>query len=81
VEQELSDWVAPLHLRLRLRKDTEAIHGWLDDGRRLVLRGAALRTRLQGCTGYTTWISRGGAVVLAHELLPQIHNDLEPPNP
>ena len=80
-EQELSSWLAPLHLRLRLRKDDGAIHGWLEDGRRLVLRGAALRTRLQSCGGYDTWLSRGGEVVLADELLLQHASEQEFSNP
>jgi putative multicomponent Na+:H+ antiporter subunit B len=80
-EQELNDWLAPLHLRLRLRKDTEAIHGWLDDGRRLVLRGAALRARLQSCRGYDSWLSRGGDVMLVHELSDQPPSDQGMPSP
>jgi putative multicomponent Na+:H+ antiporter subunit B len=65
VEQELSDWFAPLHLRLRLRAGNGEIHGWLEDGRRLVLSSAALHGRLVGCPGHADWLARGGVLVLA----------------
>lgn len=80
-EQELSSWLAPLHLRLRLRRDDGAIHGWLDDGRRLVLHGAALRARLQSCSGYDSWLSRGGVVLLADEFSLQHASEPEHTDP
>ncbi|MFM1800102.1 MAG: hypothetical protein RLZZ117_2380 [Cyanobacteriota bacterium] len=60
IDQELSTWLAPLHLRLRLHPSEEGIHGWLEDDRKLVLRGAALEERLQTCAGHEAWLARGG---------------------
>lgn len=73
VEQQLSAWIAPLHLRLRLvpAADTRpSVHGWLDGERRLVLRSSALLQRLQACEGYRQWLATGGDVVMAEEVGP-----------
>lgn len=71
VEQQLSAWITPLHLRLRLLRAGEgaspAVHGWLEGERRLVLRRPALLRRLQACEGYGQWLASGGAVVMAEE--------------
>ena len=77
VEQQLADWISPLHLRLRLLADPpeaetgrQALHGWLESERRLVLRHEALARRLQGCRGYRRWLEQGGELVIAEEVRP-----------
>lgn len=77
VEKQLADWISPLHLRLRLLADPpeaetarQALHGWLDSDRRLVLRHTALAQRLQGCRGYRRWLELGGELVIAEEAQP-----------
>lgn len=77
VEQQLADWISPLHLRLRLLADPpeaeaarQALHGWLESERRLVLRHPALAQRLQGCRGYRRWLEQGGELVIAEEARP-----------
>lgn len=74
VEQQLSAWIAPLHLRLRLvpaaAGTLPSAHGWLDGERRLVLRSSALLQRLQACEGYRHWLATGGDVVMAEEVGP-----------
>lgn len=77
VEQQLSDWISPLHLRLRFvpvpdegAGDSGAAtlsHGWLESDRRLVLRRPVLLQRLQTCAGYQRWLDAGGDVVVAQE--------------
>jgi len=74
VEQQLSDWISPLHLRLRFVPapdgDSGAAalsHGWLESDRRLVLRRPVLLQRLQTCAGYQRWLDAGGDVVVAQE--------------
>ncbi len=74
VEQQLSDWIAPLHLRLRLLADPpeaetarQALHGWLDSDRRLVLRHQVLAQRLQGCRGYQRWLEQGGQLMIEEQ--------------
>jgi len=67
-ELQLSDWISPLHLRLRLihdRSDAHDCHGWLEDGSRLVLRRRSLLERLQQCPGYSRWCAAGGVLSLA----------------
>jgi putative multicomponent Na+:H+ antiporter subunit B len=77
VEKQLTDWISPLHLRLRLLPDPpegeatrQALHGWLESDRRLVLRHPALAQRLQGCRGYRRWLELGGELVIAEEARP-----------
>jgi hypothetical protein len=66
-EARLSQWLGPLHLRLRLieqRRDSEDSHGWLEDGDHLVLRRGALLERLRQSPGYEPWREAGGALRL-----------------
>ncbi len=72
VQQQLSAWISPLHLRLRFLPaaapaSSPSGHGWLEGERRLVLRRASLLQRLQLCEGYRQWLASGGEVVLAEE--------------
>lgn len=62
-EARLSQWLGPLHLRLRLieeRGDPEHSHGWLEDGGQLVLCRGCLLERLQQSPGYAPWLEAGG---------------------
>jgi len=66
--EQLSRWIGPLHLRLRLIDPGAAeadCHGWLEDGGRLVLRQRPLLLRLQQCPGYGLWCEAGGELTLA----------------
>ncbi|MFN9872580.1 MAG: hydrogenase subunit MbhD domain-containing protein [Cyanobacteriota bacterium] len=72
-EERLSQWISPLHLRLRLvdaGSDPDRCHGWLADGGRLVLRQPALLERLRCCPGYRHWCEAGGALILDPEVAP-----------
>jgi putative multicomponent Na+:H+ antiporter subunit B len=62
VQQQLARWIAPLHLRLRLSRSEQAMHGWLDDGQLLVLRRRILVRRLQQCEGFAHWQRLGGQI-------------------
>jgi putative multicomponent Na+:H+ antiporter subunit B len=70
IEHELNSWLVPLHLRLRLGHGMEGVHGWLEDGRRLVLHRAALHERLKTCAGHDTWIDQGGQLICLEPLEP-----------
>jgi hypothetical protein len=69
-------WIAPLHLRLRLRwqrsdePGQNASHGWLNDDGQLVLLQTPLRRQLQQCPGYAEWRASGGELHLASESQP-----------
>jgi len=66
-EARLSQWLGPLHLRLRLIEepgDPKDSHGWLEDGDCLVLRRGALLERLRQSQGYGPWREAGGALRL-----------------
>lgn len=67
-EDRLSQWISPLHLRLRLHGAGSGAevgcHGWLEDGGRLVLRQRALLQRLQQSPRYHLWSESGGALGL-----------------
>jgi putative multicomponent Na+:H+ antiporter subunit B len=67
-DAQLSAWIAPLHLRLRWQSD--ASHGWLNDNGQLVLLQPPLRRQLQQCPGYAAWRASGGEVHLASEPQP-----------
>lgn len=67
-EERLSQWLSPLHLRLRLidgPSEPGDCHGWLEDGGRLVLRRGPLLERLRRSPGYQQWLDAGGALSLA----------------
>jgi putative multicomponent Na+:H+ antiporter subunit B len=67
VEARLSQWLGPLHLRLRLIEEHSTAndsHGWLEDGGDLVLRRDALLERLRQSPGYGPWLEAGGALRL-----------------
>lgn len=70
-DAQLSDWIAPLHLRLRWHQsgesDQSGSHGWLDDNGQLVLLQPPLRRQLQQCPGYAQWRASGGELHLASE--------------
>lgn len=77
VEKQLSDWISPLHLRLRLLPEPSegeaaqpGFHGWLESDRRLVLRHPVLLQRLQACPGYRRWLDQGGELVIAEGVTP-----------
>jgi len=66
-DARLSQWLGPLHLRLRLiegRSDPEHSHGWLEDGGQLVLRRSSLLKRLRQSPGHAPWLEAGGALRL-----------------
>jgi putative multicomponent Na+:H+ antiporter subunit B len=64
----LREWLAPLHLHLRLlpsaAEDPEGCHGRIGQGRRLVLRSAPLAERLRRLEGYQRWREHGGTLDL-----------------
>lgn len=62
--EPLRRWIQPLHLRLRLVRDGPAPHGWLEDGRRLVIRHAHLERHLARQPGHQHWRSEGGRLEL-----------------
>ena len=61
----LSRWLQPLHLRLRLVRDGEAPHGWLDDERHLVIRHPHLEQHLREQPGLQHWVEQGGSLQLS----------------
>ena len=64
-EARLSEWLGPLHLRLRLIEQpgtSRDSHGWLEDGGQLVLRRSALLERLRRSPGCGPWLEAGGAL-------------------
>jgi len=74
VNQQLADWISPLHLRLRLlaeppdgEEGPRDLHGWLESERRLVVRQSVMAERLQACQGYRHWLEQGGELVIAEE--------------
>ena len=64
--EPLRRWIQPLHLRLRLVRDGPAPHGWLEDGRRLVIRHRHLERHLSSQPGHQQWRAAGGSLEL-HE--------------
>ena len=65
--EPLSRWLQPLHLRLRLVRNGDAPHGWLDDDRHLVIRHAHLEQHLRDQPGYQLWVEQGGHLRLSPE--------------
>lgn len=74
VEQQLADWISPLHLRLCLLpgsaeqpSDRESVHGWLEADRRLILHKPELLQQLKSCWGYRQWLKHGGELLLMED--------------
>ena len=65
--EPLSRWLQPLHLRLRLVRNGDAPHGWLEDDQRLVIRHAHLQQHLRDQPGYQHWVEQGGQLRLSPE--------------
>ena len=65
--EPLSRWLQPLHLRLRLVRNGDAPHGWLEDDRHLVIRHAHLEQHLRDQPGYQLWVEQGGRLRLSPE--------------
>ena len=65
--EPLSRWLQPLHLRLRLVRNGDAPHGWLEDDRQLVIRHAHLEQHLRDQPGYQLWVEQGGRLRLSPE--------------
>ena len=65
--EPLSRWLQPLHLRLRLVRNGDAPHGWLEDDRHLVIRHAHLEQHLRDQPGYQLWVEQGGHLRLSPE--------------
>jgi putative multicomponent Na+:H+ antiporter subunit B len=68
-ERLLRQWLAPLHLRLRLVASGEdpadpACHGFWRAGGRVVLRNPALQQRLMAAAGHGAWLAAGGCLEL-----------------
>jgi len=73
-ESVLSQWIGPMHLRLRLMTpdddrngQTTVRHGWLEGQQRLVLTRPKLYRRLLDAPGYQLWLAHGGTVQLKEE--------------
>lgn len=62
----LAEWLAPLHLQLRLippdAEDAGACHGRIEAGHRLVLHSARLVERLRSLEGFRRWQENGGTL-------------------
>lgn len=70
-EEQLSAWISPLHLRLRLIEpgtDPDRCHGWLEDGQRLVLLHPPLLEKLRQQPGHGEWRDSGGSLLLEAEV-------------
>jgi putative multicomponent Na+:H+ antiporter subunit B len=73
-EEDLLQWISPLNLRLRLMTSADMIsgqtrvrHGWLEEGRTLVLTRAALAKRLRNTPGFERWQALGGSLRLQED--------------
>ena len=73
----LQDWIAGLHLRLRLQSPQPqdagaalASHGWLADGQQLVVHQPALYQRLLAQPALERWLQAGGQLLLAPQEAP-----------